>query len=92
METALFKEIWSLEGWTPIQGEGILANGQWFYFREEEDSASLYIADTPEEQPDDATIEKVITPGENYAAGYLPAERTKEIMLNWVGGYLNSKI
>ncbi len=91
LKSGLFKKIWSLQGWAPIQGEGILANGQLFYFRADEDYASLSIADTFEEMPDEATREEVVTPGENYAASYLPAERTKEIILKWVGEYLDSK-
>ena len=92
METGLFKEIWMFQGWTPVQGEGILTNGQWFYFRARGDSASLDIAETPWEEPYITTFEEEVTPGEQYAAGYLPADKSKKLIVRWVQSYLDSTV
>lgn len=88
LKTGLFKEISQLDGWCPVQCEGSLKNGDWFYFRSREDTASLEIAREPWTQPYLATFEEVVTPGEKYAAGYLEAERAKELILRWVSKYL----
>lgn len=92
IETGLFKEIWSLQGWTPVQGEGLLSNGNWFYFHARGENASLDIAVTPWEEPYLARFEEVVTPGERFTAGYLPAERTKELIIRWVQSYLDSTV
>lgn len=88
LATGLFKEIVQLDGWCPVQCEGTLSNGNWFYFRSRWDTASLEIAAVPWTQPYLATFEELVTPGDKYAAGYLEAERAKELILRWVREYL----
>ena len=89
--TGLFKEIWEMNGWCPVQCEGLLSNGDWFYFRSRNDMASLEIAREPWTEPYLATFEDV-TPRQKHAAGYIEADRTKELILRWVMCYLDLSI
>lgn len=88
LATGFFKEIVQMDGWCPVQCEGRLSNGDWFYFRSRHDTASLEIACEPWTEPYLATFEEVVTPGEKHAAGYLEAELAKELILRWVRRYL----
>jgi hypothetical protein len=88
LNTGLFKEIWRLDGWGPVQCEGRLSNGNWFYFRSRGDTASLEIGKEPWIEPYLARFEEVVTPQDKYAASYLEADIVKNLILRWLRSYL----
>jgi hypothetical protein len=60
LETGLFKDVSDMSGWAPVQVQGTLQNGHWFYFRSKYDSACLSVAEEPWTEPYIAEFEEQV--------------------------------
>lgn len=83
IDTGFFNEIEYLEGWCPVQAEGRLNNGNWFYFRSRHETATLEIAAEPWKEPYLQKFEEVVSESPS-GAGYLEASRVKALLLRWI--------
>lgn len=74
-------------GKCPVQMDGKLSDGKFFYFRSRGTNVSLGIGDTENGAIDDTVFYRYMFYGTDYEAGYLPSEDAIRIATLWINEY-----
>jgi hypothetical protein len=79
-------------GLCPVQADGILKDGKYYYFRARGTSISLIIAETEEEYFDNyqTVFERSMEYGSTWEAGYLLREDAIRICTVWLNEYFEN--